>query len=112
MIKKINLDGGFIKFLSTNKNKEKLNKSIDYIHLYNNNKNFELNNIRVILPEKNIDKKDYELIIHKKKFPWENINFHLSSRGRIGSIFERTEITPPKRGRKKIEINSINLFWL
>ena len=69
MIKKINLDGGFIKFLSTNKNKEKLNKSIDYIHLYNNNKNFELNNIRVILPEKNIDKKDYELIIHKKKFP-------------------------------------------
>ena len=28
----------------------------------------------------------------------------------MGSIFERTEITPPKRGRKKIEIKSINLF--
>ena len=47
-----NLDGGFIKFLSTNKNKENLNKSIDYIHLYNNNKNFGLNNIWVIYRKK------------------------------------------------------------
>ena len=28
----------------------------------------------------------------------------------MDSLFERTEIIPPKRGRKKIEIKSINLF--
>ena len=105
-----NLEGGFIKFLSKNEKKENLNKSIDYIHLNNNNKNFGLNSIRVILPEKNFDKKDYELIIHKKKCPRVNLNLHHSSRGSMDSLFERTEITPPKRGRKKIDIKSINLF--
>ena len=28
----------------------------------------------------------------------------------MNSLFERSEITPPKRGRKKIEIKSINFF--
>ena len=105
-----NLNEGLIKFLSKNENKGNLNKSIDSIHLNNNNKNYGLNSIRVILPEKNFDKKDYELINHKKKFHKDNSNLYHSSKGSMDSLFERTEIIPPKRGRKKIEIKSINLF--
>lgn len=110
-----NLEGGFINFLLKNKNNNTiLNEINEFKDLLKNqkkkieNKNFGLKSCRVIIPENNYDKEDY-YFKPQKKILKKNINI-LNSTGSMESLFNRTELTPPIRGRKKIEQKSINLF--